>query len=76
MPTQMPEHRPAAGEPAPDHPLDRGSRAALHAGRVRTHARHQQPVGLLAARSRSAVRVTSAPARSTARTAERRLPDP
>ena len=49
---------------------------AGHAGRERADAGHDETVGLDGAASASAVTVTAAPTRSSARWAERRLPEP
>ncbi len=45
MPTQMPSTGRAAGQPAADRPLAPDRAQTLHARRVGTDARHQQPVG-------------------------------
>ena len=75
MPTQMPEHRAAAGQPHGRSAGRRRPRAARACTRRSADARHEQAVGgqrrLRGRRSAS----TSAPTRSSARTAERTLPD-
>ena len=76
MPTQMPEHRPAGRDPVGGSPGRRRSRRSRPC-RPRTPRRRARPARRRRpARSRSAVTVTSAPARASARSADRRLPDP
>ena len=69
------EHRAPAGEAPADDPLALDGAEAGDARGERPDAGHDETVGLRRA-VKSAVRVTSAPARSRARTAERRLPEP
>ena len=70
------EHRPAAGEPAADDPRA-VDRAQARPCRRRTRRRRAPPGRRRPARRRGRRSAsTSAPARSTARTAERRLPEP
>ena len=70
-----PEHRAPAGQPPADDlgPVDGAQ--PVHAGGERAHTGHDEPVGLERRRA-VAVTVTSAPTRASARSAERRLPDP
>ena len=77
MPTQMPS---TGRPPASRRPMIScaavTARRPGHARGERPDPGHDQAVGLHAPAEWSAVSVTSAPARSRARTAERRLPDP
>ena len=75
MPTQMPSTgRPAATRSAITGPAPTASIPAMHAAYA-PDARHDQTVGGAAA-ARSSVTVTSAPAAASARSADRRLPEP
>ena len=69
------EHRAPARQPAADDPLALDRAQARHAGGVRADTGHHEPVSGERV-SKSPVSVTDAPARSTARTTERRLPEP
>ena len=76
MPTQMPSTGAPAGQPLRGR--SRGPPTAAqpgHARGERAHARHDQAVGALGRGRRRRVTVTSAPTRSRARWAERRLPE-
>ena len=76
MPTQMPSTGRPPGEPTADDLVAVHAPEPGHAGGEGADAGHDQAVAVQRVGRVPSTGSTSAPARSRARTAERRLPDP